>query len=75
MFGIASNKNCFIKSIEMRKKLSNDLKKAISQMPSSEKDKLLFRLVSKDTSLTERLIFQLLEWVVLVIIQMLLNLC
>lgn len=44
-----------------RRKLSEELKKAISLLPAKEKDKLLFRLVPKDESLVARLEFELLE--------------
>jgi len=44
-----------------RRKLSDTLKSAIAQMPSREKDKLLFRLIAKEPDLVERLTFQLLE--------------
>lgn len=44
-----------------RIKLPNELKKAISEMPDREKDKLLFRLVAKDAALVEQLNFRLLE--------------
>ncbi|MEL6718243.1 MAG: hypothetical protein AAFP82_05970 [Bacteroidota bacterium] len=44
-----------------RVKLSDDLKHAISGLPSKEKDKLLFRLIAKDEALVEKLIFELLE--------------
>ncbi len=42
-------------------KISDELKQAISQMTDKEKDKLLFRLVAKDTPLVERLTFELVE--------------
>lgn len=42
-------------------KLSDELKEAISNMLSKEKDKLLFRLIAKDAALVEKLKFQLLE--------------
>lgn len=42
-------------------KISDELKRGISQMPDKEKDKLLFRLVAKDIPLVERLTFELLE--------------
>jgi hypothetical protein len=41
--------------------LDPDLKKAIVHMPSTEKDKLLLRLVAKDAILTEKLQFELVE--------------
>lgn len=41
--------------------LDPDLKKAIIRMPGVEKDKLLLRLIAKDTILTERLQFELVE--------------
>lgn len=41
--------------------LDPDLKKAIVRMPGVEKDKLLLRLVAKDTTLTEKLQFELVE--------------
>jgi len=40
-------------------KLPNELKKAISELPSEEKDKLIFRLLRKDEVLTNRLLFEL----------------
>lgn len=42
-------------------KLSEELKEAISRMPMKDKDRLLFRLVAKDTVLTKKLAFELLE--------------
>lgn len=45
----------------MRLKLSNELKKAISQLPDKEKDKLLFRLLPKNEDLVRKLEFDLLE--------------
>jgi len=39
--------------------LDNKFKQAISQLPSDEKDKLIFRLLKKDTDLAERLYFEL----------------
>ena len=45
----------------MRLKLSDDLKKAISQLPDKEKDKLLFRLLPKNEPLVRQLEFNLLE--------------
>jgi len=44
-----------------RTKLSDDLKRAISNMLDKEKDKLLFRLIAKDAALVEKLTFELLE--------------
>lgn len=44
-----------------RRKLSDELKSAIAQLPSREKDKLLFRLIAKEPDLAEKLTFQLLE--------------
>ncbi|QJD78415.1 hypothetical protein [Spirosoma rhododendri] len=41
--------------------LDADLKKAIVRMPTTEKDKLLLRLVAKDATLTEKLQFELVE--------------
>ncbi|MCE6989181.1 hypothetical protein [Dyadobacter sp. CY323] len=41
--------------------LPDQLKKAIIQMPSKEKDKLLLRLITKDKTLTDRLHFELIE--------------
>lgn len=41
--------------------LTDQLKKAIIQMPPKEKDKLLLRLISKDKTLSDRLHFELLE--------------
>jgi hypothetical protein len=41
--------------------LSNELKRAISMLPSKEKDKLLFRLIPKDYALVEQLEYKLLE--------------
>ena len=45
----------------MATKISDELKKAIRTMPESEKDKLLLRLVAKDTMLVRKLQHQLLE--------------
>lgn len=42
-------------------KLSDDFKKAISQLPDKEKDKLLFRLLPKNEALVKQLEFKLLE--------------
>ena len=44
-----------------RIKLPDELKKAISQMPEREKDKLLFRLIAKEPALVKQLSFKLLE--------------
>jgi hypothetical protein len=44
-----------------RKKLSDELKAAILELPSKEKNKLLLRLITKDDLLTEQLHYQLLE--------------
>lgn len=41
--------------------LNADLKRAITHLPEGEKDKLLLKLVGKDTLLVERLEFELLE--------------
>ena len=41
--------------------LSDQLKKAIIQMPVKEKDKLLLRLITKDGTLSDRLYFELVE--------------
>ena len=45
----------------MATKIHDELKKAIRMMPESEKDKLLLRLVAKDTLLVRKLQHQLLE--------------
>lgn len=45
----------------MATKISDELKNAIRAMPVSEKDKLLLRLVAKDTMLVRKLHHQLLE--------------
>ena len=45
----------------MAYKLSKKLKEAISNLPDSEKDKLLFKLLPKDQPLCEKLEFELLE--------------
>ena len=45
----------------MATKIPDDLKKAIRAMPEPEKDKLLLRLVAKDTMLVRKLQHQLLE--------------
>ena len=42
-------------------KLDKEFKEAISNLPSSEKDKLLFRLLKKDLNLVNRLYFDLVE--------------
>lgn len=39
--------------------LDKELKKAISNLPSAEKDKLIFRLLKKDLVLANRLLFEL----------------
>lgn len=44
-----------------RVKLPADFKKAVSQMPDAEKDKLLFRLLAKEPALVEKLAFELME--------------
>lgn len=44
-----------------RRKLSDELKEAITMLSNKEKDKLLFRLIAKDEALVERLKFELLE--------------
>ena len=44
-----------------RIKLTVEFKKSVSQMASAEKDKLLFRLLAKESALVEKLTFQLLE--------------
>ncbi|MEM1119595.1 MAG: hypothetical protein AAGJ18_04060 [Bacteroidota bacterium] len=44
-----------------RVKLTDDLKKAISGLSHKEKDKLLFRLIAKESILAEQLVFKLLE--------------
>ena len=41
--------------------ISDELKRAIVQMPQKEKDKLLLRLVAKDDILVQRLEFELIE--------------
>lgn len=40
-------------------KLPEELKNAVSQLPSKEKDKLIFRLLRRDTDLANRLLFEL----------------
>ena len=40
-------------------KLPQELKDAISQLPSKEKDKLIFRLIKRDVDLANRLLFEL----------------
>lgn len=42
-------------------KLSDELKEAIADMPSKEKNKLLWRLIAKDDLLVDKLTFQLLN--------------
>lgn len=44
-----------------RVKLTNEFKKAVSQLPGKEKDRLLYRLLAKDAVLVEQLEFKLLE--------------
>ncbi len=44
-----------------RKKLSEELQKAILELPIKDKNKLLLRLITKDDLLTEQLQYQLLE--------------
>jgi len=44
-----------------RVKLPADFKKAVSQMPDKDKDKLLFRLLAKEPALVEKLAFELME--------------
>lgn len=44
-----------------RIKLSDELKKAITNLPEREKDKLLLRLIPSNSKLVDRLIFDLLE--------------
>jgi len=44
-----------------RIKLPVDFKKAVSQMPDGDKNKLLFRLLAKEPALVEKLAFELLE--------------
>lgn len=41
--------------------IHDQLKKAIIQMPQKEKDKLLLRLIAKDSTLTDKLYFELIE--------------
>ncbi len=45
----------------MASKISDELKKAIKNLPESEKDKLLLRLIAKDRMLVAKLNHQLLE--------------
>lgn len=45
----------------MSAKISDELKKAIKNLPESEKDKLLLRLIAKDQMLIAKLTHQLLE--------------
>lgn len=40
-------------------KLPEELKNAVSELPSKEKDKLIFRLLRKDPALADRLFFEL----------------
>jgi len=40
---------------------SKEFKEALSELPSKEKDKLLFRLLKKDIGLANRLLFELLD--------------
>lgn len=44
-----------------RVKLSSELKQALSELPSKEKDKLIFRLLPRDSKLVDKLIYNLLE--------------
>lgn len=44
-----------------RKKLTDELKEAISLMPGKHKDRLLYRLVAKDDILVDQLEFELVE--------------
>tara|TARA_B100000809_G_scaffold170920_1_gene168226 strand:- start:182 stop:769 length:588 start_codon:yes stop_codon:yes gene_type:complete len=44
-----------------REKLSDELKRAIKELPSSEKDKLLLRLIPQNSLLVRQLEFKLLE--------------
>lgn len=44
-----------------RRKLSDELKEAITLLSAKEKDKLLFRLIAKDDALVRKLEFELLE--------------
>ena len=41
--------------------ISKELKKAIQELPSAEKDKLIFRLLRKDNDLAKRLHFELVD--------------
>jgi hypothetical protein len=41
--------------------IQDQLKKAIIQMPQKEKDKLLIRLITKDSTLSDKLFFELIE--------------
>jgi hypothetical protein len=42
-------------------KLTPEFKKAISELPSSEKDKLIFRLLRKDVDIANRIYFELID--------------
>jgi hypothetical protein len=42
-------------------KLTAEFKKAISELPSTEKDKLIFRLIRKDLDLANRIYFELVD--------------
>lgn len=42
-------------------KLSDDFKKALSEIPDKEKDKLILRLLKKDLALSNRLYFELMQ--------------
>lgn len=42
-------------------KINDELKRAICQMPSTEKDKILLRLIAKDEMLIAKMQYQLLE--------------
>ena len=42
-------------------KFSPEFKAAISDLPSAEKDKLIFRLLKKDENLANRIYFELLD--------------
>ena len=44
-----------------RAKLSEELKKEIKALPSKEKDKLLMRLIPKDSKLVDQLEYKLVE--------------
>lgn len=43
----------------MAEKYSKEFKEAISRLPSTEKDKLIFRLLKHDMALENRLYFEL----------------